>query len=383
MDVKRVGIVGAGQLARMTAQAAIGLGIDLRILAASFHESAARIWPDVVLGSPHDRGAVAQLAAVCDVTTFDHELVDIDAIHHLEAAGHRFAPGGATMAIAQSKRLQRERFAALGLPGPAFEIADGEDIGPKAEAFADRHGWPMMIKADRGGYDGRGVWVVRSQPEAGEIAHELSNRGIGAVLEAFVPIEGEVAIQVARTPSDELSAYPLVETVQEEGMLRELLAPALVSSEFQAEAVSIAETIAADIDLVGLLAVEFLVSDGKLLVNEIATRPHNSGHYTIEGAVTSQFEQHLRAILDMPLGSTSLTGAHVAMVNAVGKSGGAPLESNLNAALAVEGAHVHIYGKASRPGRKLGHVTVVSDDRQSALERARRAACLLEGGNPQ
>lgn len=166
-------------------------------------------------------------------------------------------------------------------------------------------------------------------------------------------------------------------------MLRELLAPALVSSEFQAEAVSIAETIAADMDLVGLLAVEFLVIDGKLLVNEIATRPHNSGHYTIEGAVTSQFEQHLRAILDMPLGSTSLMGAHVAMVNAVGTTGGALLETNLNAALAVEGAHVHIYGKASWPGRKLGHVTVVSDDRQSALERARRAACLLEGGNPQ
>jgi 5-(carboxyamino)imidazole ribonucleotide synthase len=382
MSLKRVGIVGAGQLARMTAQAAIALGIELRVLATSFHESAARVWPDVMIGSPDDPRAIEQLAAGCDVTTFDHELVDTDAIQRLEVAGQRFAPSGATMAIAQSKRLQRERFAELDLPVPAFDIAQGDEIAAKTRRFANRYGWPLMIKADRGGYDGRGVWVVQSEQDAAEIASELANRNIAAVLEAWVPIDCEVAIQIARSASGELRAYPLVETVQEDGMLRELLAPALVDSRLQSEAISIAETIASDSGLVGLLAVELFVSDGKLLLNEIATRPHNSGHYTIEGAVTSQFEQHLRAILDMPLGSTALTGAFVATVNAVGATGGSPLESNLAEALAVEGAHVHIYGKEPRPGRKLGHVTVVSDDRQSALQRARMAATLLEGGNP-
>lgn len=240
----------------------------------------------------------------------------------------------------------------------------------------------MVIKADRGGYDGRGVWIARSEREVGETARQLASRNIAAVIEAWAPIESEVAIQIARSTSGELTAYPLVETVQEDGMLRELTAPALVSSELYAGAISMAETIASDIGLVGLLAVELFVSDGTLLVNEIATRPHNSGHYTIEGAETSQFEQHLRAILDMPLGATTLTGAHVATVNVVGTSDGAALESNLRAALAIEGAHVHIYDKESRPGRKLGHVTVVSDDRQSALERARTAARLLEEDNP-
>jgi 5-(carboxyamino)imidazole ribonucleotide synthase len=238
-----------------------------------------------------------------------------------------------------------------------------------------------MIKADRGGYDGRGVWVGRSKQDLAEIAGELVNRDITAVIEARVPIEREVAIQVVRSPSGALTAYPLVETVQEDGMLRELLAPAQVDDQLRAEAVSIAETIAEDVELVGLLAVELFVSDGKLLVNEIATRPHNSGHYTIEGAVTSQFEQHLRAILDLPLGSTALAAAHVATVNAVGRPWGSSLESSLGAALAVEGAHVHIYGKETRPGRKLGHVTVLADDRQTGLERARTAARLLEGGD--
>jgi 5-(carboxyamino)imidazole ribonucleotide synthase len=380
MSAKRVGIVGAGQLARMTAPAAVALGIDLRVLATAFHESAAKICPDVVIGSPNDPKAIEQLAAACDVITFDHELVDTDAIQRLEAGGHQFAPSGATMAIAQSKRLQRERFASLGLAVPAFAIAEGDAIRKSAMRFADEHSWPVMLKADRGGYDGRGVWVIRSEPDLEGVAGELASRGIAAVVEACVPIDAEVAVQVARSPSGEIRAYPLVETIQVDGMLRELLAPAEVAAPLQAEAVSVAETIAKDTALVGLLAVELFVSNGKLLVNEIATRPHNSGHYTIEGAETSQFEQHLRAILDLPLGSTALMGAHVVTVNAVGRADGLPLESNLRAALAVEGVHVHIYGKEPRPGRKLGHVTVVSNDRQTALERARVAARLLEGG---
>ena len=202
------------------------------------------------------------------------------------------------------------------------------------------------------------------------------------MIETWVEVDCEVAIQIARTDSGATAAYPVVETVQRDGMLRELLAPAMIGQDLQIEARSIAERISEDTRTVGLLAVELLVSDGKLLVNEIATRPHNSGHHTIEGAVTSQFEQHVRAILGLPLGSTELTGPHVALVNAVGDASRIPLEANLDAALGVEGAHVHIYGKESRPGRKLGHVTVVANDRQSALDRARKAVKLLEGGVP-
>lgn len=375
----RVGIVGAGQLARMTAQAAIALGIDLRILANVFEESAARVWPDVVLGSPDDPVAIENLAAGCFVTTFDHELVDTEAIMSLERDGHRFAPSGETMSIAQSKRLQREHFAALGLPVPSFAVARPGGIQSSLKAFADRHGWPVAIKADRGGYDGRGVWIAESEAEGLRICEMLDRQATTAVFEQWVPIDREVAIQIARTPSGRTATYPLVETVQIEGMLRELLAPAAVDPQLEAGARTIAERIAADIDVVGMLAVELFVSNGELLVNEIATRPHNSGHHTIEGCVTSQFEQHLRAVLDLPLGSTALTGQHVVTVNAVGNSWGMLLEEHLAAALEVEGAHVHIYGKKPRANRKLGHVTVVADDRYDALERARQAARRLEG----
>jgi 5-(carboxyamino)imidazole ribonucleotide synthase len=377
----RVGIVGAGQLARMMAQAAVALGIELRILATRFDESAARIWPDVVIGSPDNAKAMERLAAGCDVTTFDHELVDTVAVATLEASGLQFAPDSATMTVAQSKRLQRERFSALGLPVPAYEIveAGSESLQGRVENFSRTHGWPVMVKADRGGYDGRGVWMVRERSEVGPVAAIIAEMGVAAVMEAWVPIDSEAAIQIARTAQGQTATYPVVETVQVNGMLDELHAPAELPLALEEEAAATAKAIADDLDVVGLLAVELFVSEGRLLVNEIATRPHNSGHHTIEGAVTSQFEQHLRAILGLPLGSPALRGPYVTTVNATGQPGGGPLEGHLERALVVEGAHIHIYGKSHRESRKLGHVTVVADDRQAALDRARRAARLLEG----
>jgi 5-(carboxyamino)imidazole ribonucleotide synthase len=283
------------------------------------------------------------------------------------------------MAVAQSKALQRQRFAALGLPLPPFAVARPGEAIARVTAFGQEHGWPMMVKADRGGYDGRGVWVASNAEEAEDIVRGLAGREITAVFEQRAPIEREVAILIARRTGGEVATYPLVETVQVDGMLRELRAPAGVDPELEERAREYAAAIAQNLDVVGMLAVEFFVSDGRLLVNEIATRPHNSGHYTIEGAVTSQFEQHLRAVLDLPLGSTGLTGRNVATVNVVGNDRGEDPRARLDRALAVDGAHVHLYGKSPRPGRKLGHVTVVSDRCEEALVRARKAVAILEG----
>ncbi|MBX3070387.1 MAG: 5-(carboxyamino)imidazole ribonucleotide synthase [Thermomicrobiales bacterium] len=375
----RLGIIGGGQLARMSLAPATALNVDLTVLCRSFDEAAALAWSDVMLGSPDSESAIGAVASRCDVTTFDHELIDTTITARLEAAGRRFAPSTAVLSVAQSKVLQRQRFTELGLSLPPFAVVSPEDDLSLVARFAAEHGESLMVKADRGGYDGRGVWRARTADEAVEICRTLAERSVSAVLEAVMPLDQEVAIQVARSWSGEIAIWPLVETVQVDGMLRELRAPAQAPQALHDQAAAIARELAERLQVVGVLAIEFFVTEAGLLVNEIATRPHNSGHYTIEGAATSQFEQHIRAVLDLPLGETSLTAPHVATVNVVGQAHGRQPECTLAAALRVPGAHVHLYGKASRPGRKLGHVTVLGDDRDEIIEAARRAVALLEG----
>ncbi len=378
----RLGMIGGGQLARMSLAPATALNVDLTVLCRSFSEAAALAWPDIMLGSPDSEEALSVVARRCDVITFDHELIDTVITARLEAEGSRFAPSTAVLSISQSKVLQRRRFAELELPLPPFAVIEpGGDVGGIAR-FAAVHGAPLMVKADRGGYDGRGVWEASTVDEATSICQQLSDRSVAAVLEALMPLDLEVAILVARSWSGEIAVWPLVETVQVDGMLREPRAPALVPQFLQDQAAAIATSIAENLQVVGVLAVEFFVTEQGLLVNEIATRPHNSGHHTIEGSVTSQFEQHLRAVLDLPLGRTTLTAPHVATVNVVGQPNGHAPEQFLASALTVSGAHVHLYGKSSRPGRKLGHVTVMGDDRNDVLSAARRAAAMLEGEEP-
>jgi len=374
-DALDVGFLGGGQLARMSLAPATALGLSLTILCRDFGESAALAWPDIMLGSPDDIDAVTSVARRCSVLTFDHELVDVGNIRLLETQGYRFAPSTSVLAVAQSKVMQREQFRALGLPIPPFAVIEPGDSLELVESFASEHSWPIMIKADRGGYDGRGVWRVSNAVGAGQIASELHQRRIAIVLEEVMPLDVEVAILVARNWSGEIATYPLVETQQLDGMLRSLRAPARVDHVLQDQAAEIARCLASAIDVVGLLAVEYFVSDHGLVVNEIATRPHNSGHYTIEGAVTSQFEQHLRAVHDLPLGSTEMTFSSAATVNVVGRLDPAGIRQ----ALAIPGAHVHLYGKAPREGRKLGHVTVCGEDPDEVFARATRAALLLEG----
>ncbi|MGH2547909.1 MAG: 5-(carboxyamino)imidazole ribonucleotide synthase, partial [Thermomicrobiales bacterium] len=310
-----VGIVGAGQLARMTLQAAIPLDVSVRLLAERANDGAALIWRDVIFGAATDNAALTLLAATTDVVTFDHELVPVPVLERLESEGHALRPSPATMALAQNKQHQREMHAALGLPVPAFRITDDPD---DALAFAAEVGWPIVAKSASGGYDGRGVWVLRDAAAAQRFAAEIAERPTTIVLEEFVPIERELAILVARRPNGEQIVYPLVETIQIDGICHEIIAPARVSPDLEAEAIEIAHRVADAAGVTGVMALELFESGGRLLINEIATRPHNSGHYTIEGTGTSQFEQHLRAVLDWPLGSADLNARFVVTVNILG-----------------------------------------------------------------
>lgn len=377
-DRASVGFIGAGQLARMSAAPAIALDLRLAVLANSPDESAAQVIPDVTIGNPDSVESVEDFAARCDVLTFDHELVDADLLERLETDGFVVRPSSAVMRLSQSKRMQRERFDILGLPQPAFLVVLDR---PSVADFVARVGFPLIVKADRGGYDGRGVWQARDKTGLDAILAELESRSIVPILEELVVLDRELAIQIARSPSGEMRTYPLVETVQVDGMLRELIAPAPDTGALQADARHIAEAIAADAGVVGLLAVELFQSNGELRINEIATRPHNSGHFTIEGAVTSQFEQHLRAVLDLPLGNTGMTTAWAMTANIVGSPAGALTSEQIQSVLAVEGVHLHLYGKEARPGRKIGHLTVLGADLDAVRAQVRSAASIMNGEN--
>ena len=370
----RVGMVGAGQLARMTQQAAVALGVELTVLAESADDPAVLAGARFRQGSPANIEDLRQLASLVDVVTFDHEQVDPELLKELEAEGVKLAPGAAAKLHAQDKLHARRALASHGFLIPGF--AEASTIG-EFDQFAAEQGWPVVAKAPRGGYDGRGVWMLEDRGQAEELLDSASGPFL---LEAMLDIEMEIAVMVARSAVGELAVYPVVETVQREAMCREVKAPAAIDKGLAEEAAGIATEIAGRIGLVGVMAVELFITPGGLLVNELALRPHNSGHYSIEGCVTSQFEQHLRAVLDLPLGETSLTAPSVVTVNVVGGDSEDGPESRLADALAVPGAHVHLYAKQTRPGRKLGHVTVCGQDADATAKAARSAASALEGG---
>jgi 5-(carboxyamino)imidazole ribonucleotide synthase len=371
----RVGMVGAGQLARMSQQAAIGLGIELIVLAESDGDPAVTAGSGFELGSPAELDDLRRLAARSDVVTFDHEQVEPAFLEELEAEGVRLAPGAAAKLHAQDKLHARRALASHGFPMPDF--AEASTIAD-FDRFADDHGWPVVAKTPRGGYDGRGVWMLADRERALELLAEVPGP---LLLEPMLEIELEVAVMVARSADGEKVAYPVVETVQRDAMCREVIAPADIDTEVAEEARRMALEIAERIGSVGVLAVELFVTRDGLLVNELALRPHNSGHYTIEGCVTSQFEQHLRAVLGLPLGQTTLTAPSVVTVNVVGGESAEGPEARLADGLAVAGTHIHLYGKETRPGRKLGHVTVCGQDAGSTRNAARSAASALEGGS--
>jgi 5-(carboxyamino)imidazole ribonucleotide synthase len=371
-----VGMVGGGQLARMTHQAAIALGQSLRVLAVSPDDGAALVVADTVVGEHTDLDALLAFAKDCDVVTFDHEHVPEAHIRALVAQGVTVRPGADALRHAQNKRVMRERLGELGVPIPAWRPVDSVEA---AATFLARYP-EAVAKAATGGYDGRGVWMIE-RPD--QVAPMLAD-GLELIVEERVPLRRELAAVVARSPWGQAAAYPVVETVQQDGICVEVLAPAPhLDPDRAVEAQQLAITIAHELDVVGVLAVElFELTNGDLLVNELAMRPHNSGHWTIEGARTSQFEQHLRAVLDYPLGETSLTAPVVVMANVLGgQSGGMGIDERLHHLFAADpGARVHLYGKQVRPGRKIGHVTVLGEDLSLVRARAARAARWLREG---
>jgi 5-(carboxyamino)imidazole ribonucleotide synthase len=373
-----VGMVGAGQLARMTAAAAVGLGIRFRVLAAAADESAAQVVADTVLGDYRSTEDLMAFAAGCDVITFDHEHVPQAQLTALEQAGHVVWPSAAALRFTQDKLAMRGRLTELGVPCPRFEPVESvADV----VAFAGGAGWPVVLKAISGGYDGRGVWVCDDTAAVAEVlAH-----GLPVFAEEYVPFERELAILVARSPSGHGVVYPVVQSVQRDGICVEVLAPAPRLSAATAVAVQrLGLELARDLDVIGLLAVELFETrrDG-ILVNELAMRPHNTGHWTIEGARTSQFEQHLRAVLNWPLGSPAMAAPLAVMANVLGGTD-PDLHGKFNHVLAADTAlKVQLYGKPVRPGRKVGHVTALGTDLASLRDRAARAANYLATGSEE
>ena len=373
----RVGIVGGGQLARMTAAPAAALGIDLRVLAATPDESAAQVIHDVVLGRHYDMDALRRFATGCAVVTFDHEHVPPAHLEQLEAMGVAVRPGPSALFHAQDKVHMRQALTDIGIPCPRWRVVEAPD---HVEDFAEEVGWPLVLKTSRGGYDGRGVWVVRDAAHAAEVLAIPLPTGAQWLAEEHIAFVQELSAQVARSPHGQAVAYPVVRTLQQDGICAEVVAPAPgLPAERAVEAQELALRVARDLHVTGMLAVELFDDGSHLYVNELAMRPHNSGHWTIEGARTSQFENHLRAVLDLPLGSPEAVAPYAVMVNILG--GDVPdLYSAYRHVLARDpGLKVHLYGKQVRPGRKVGHVTVVGSDLDDLLARGRHAAHYFSG----
>lgn len=361
----------------MTHQAAIGLGIGFRVLAAAPTDSAALVCADVRLGDYRDYDDLAAFAKGCDVLTFDHEHVPSGPLRALENAGVAARPGPAALLHAQDKRVMRDRLSGLGLPCPAYAVvADSADLA----AFGERAGWPIVLKTARGGYDGRGVWVCDDLGDATAVLDRIGGSGV-VLAEQHVAFRRELAVLVARSPYGQGAAYPVVETVQRDGICTQVLAPAPgLDPDLAVRAQRLALDIAAGLEVTGLLAVEMFETADGLVINELAMRPHNCGHWTIDGAVTSQFEQHLRAVLDLPLGSTRPLARYTVMANVLGGTDTGVYRRYPHVMAADPELKVHFYGKEVRPGRKIGHVTVCGDDLETLRARAGDAAEFLSEG---
>jgi 5-(carboxyamino)imidazole ribonucleotide synthase len=375
-----VGVIGGGQLARMMIPAAIELGVDLRVLAEAEGMSAALAAERV--GDYTDAATVLAFAREVDVVTFDHEHVPQNVLHALVEAGVPVHPGPDALRFAQHKLLMRQRLSELGLPVPDWARIEAP---AELDDFIAAHGGSAVVKTPRGGYDGKGVRMIRSAAEVAEWFATIAEDGRGGALlvEERVEFRRELAQLVARRRSGEVAAWPVVETVQVGGICSEVIAPAPRSAGRLADiAADIAITIAEDLGVTGVLAVElFETTDERVLVNELAMRPHNSGHWSMDGSTTGQFEQHLRAVLDLPLGGTGCHEAWSVMVNVFGGPADGTLALTDRYADALAGhptVKLHNYGKTPRPGRKVGHVTAIGDDLDDVGYEARAAAAVLQ-----
>nr|WP_234391984.1 5-(carboxyamino)imidazole ribonucleotide synthase [Streptomyces sp. WM6378] len=370
-----VGMVGGGQLARMTHEAGIPLGIRFKLLSDTPQDSAAQVVSDVVIGDYRDLDTLRDFARGCDVITFDHEHVPTEHLRALEADGIVVRPGPDALVHAHDKGVMRARLSEIGAPCPRHRIvADPADVSAFA---AEGDGFPVILKTVVGGYDGKGVWFVRSEADAAD----AFKAGVAVLAEEKVDFVRELAANVVRSPSDQAVAYPVVESIQVGGVCDTVIAPAPdLADALAGEAQELALRIASELGVVGHLAVElFETRDGRILVNELAMRPHNSGHWTQDGAITSQFANHVRAVLDLPLGDPRPRSKWTVMCNVLGGDYPDMYYAYLHCMARDPQLKIHMYGKDVKPGRKVGHVNTYGDDLADVRERARHAADYLRG----
>jgi len=370
-------MIGGGQLSRMTQQAAIALGVELRVLSQSPTDSAAQVVGEVFLGEHDDSVAINKIANGADVITFDHEHVPLEILRDLEVRGIDVRPKSTALAHAQDKVLMRQKLESLGICQPKWKVLNSVSDGLE---FVSEVGFPFVLKVSRGGYDGRGVWVCKNESELNELLAQPISENVQWLAEEFIPFERELSAQVARSPHPQMIAYPVVETQQKDGMCSVVIAPAPnLAPERAVEAQRMAMQIADALEVTGMLAVELFDTGTEILVNELAMRPHNSGHWSIDGATTSQFENHLRAVLDLPLGSPKPKHEWTVMVNVIG--GDFPDMYHAYKHVMARDPHVkiHMYGKEVRKGRKIGHVNVSGEDLDDVMRRAQHAADYLIG----
>jgi 5-(carboxyamino)imidazole ribonucleotide synthase len=376
----RIGIIGGGQLARMTALAGVPLGCEFSILEKNPNSPAAKLASHVAIGDWDNPATLLAFAPAVEVITLENEFVSADSLAAAEAAGHRVYPRAATIALVQDKLVQKQTFAKAGLPvAPFASVNAREDLPEIGREF----GWPFVLKARRNGYDGKGNWTVREPGGIAEAWEKLRGDRNALYAEKYCPFTDELAVIVTRSINGEMATYPLVQSVQKNHICHEVRAPARVAPEIERRALEIAQAAVLAADGFGSFGIElFLLGDGSVVLNEIAPRVHNSGHYTIEACECSQFENHVRAILGWPLGSTRMRAPHAVMVNLLGQEAGPAHANGLSAALQVAGAHVHIYGKSrAETGRKMGHLTVLGSDPEETLLLARQAASRLRFGD--
>jgi 5-(carboxyamino)imidazole ribonucleotide synthase len=342
-----VGVIGAGQLARMMIAPATALGVKLLPFAASEGDSAAQITP-CVIGDYTDIEAVKKFAEQCDVVTFEHELIPLHIIKALEVAGVKVRPGSESFEFSQDKEAMRKKLSHFKSPKSAIVVSSNEVLE-----------YPVIAKSISGGYDGRGVWRVNSSQELADLLKNTPK----LLVEELIDFDYEIAVMVARSPHSQATSWSPTQTIQSDGICTMTITPApLMSEQLSEKAQKIALDIASEIKLIGVMAVEMFVKDDEIFINELAMRPHNSGHWTIEGSQTSQFEQHLRAILDLPLGNPTMRDEFAVMGNILGKSKTDMYRPYLHLMARNPSLKFHMYGKEVRPGRKIGHVNVIGKD---------------------
>lgn len=378
----RLGIIGGGQLAKMTAIAALQLGCDVIVLERNAISPAASLATHSLVGDWDNPEELLKLASHVDLVTLENEFVNADSLRVLAEHGYTLYPSAATMALIQDKYLQKQTYSKAGISVPDFrEVSTPEDIHNAGDDF----GWPMIVKKRRNSYDGKGNYTVNTENDVELAWQQLDGDNNGLYVEAFCPFIKELAIIITRSRNGDIASYPVVETIQKNHVCHIVKAPANIPLDIATQATEVAQLAITEIDAVGSFGIEmFLTSDNKIMLNEIAPRVHNSGHYTIEACACSQFENHVRAVVGWPLGSTAMIKPAAVMINLLGteKNDGFPV--GIDRALSIPGAHVHIYGKTmSGSGRKMGHITAIADTMETAYTSARQAAdCITFGNKP-